>query len=62
MQILSVLTPTPELTLCNGEIAIGYAGSKITTTKAATMKIPVYFHGNETAKANATLIVKIIFV
>ena len=47
--------------LGNGRYAIAYYGDKITTTKAATVKLQVRLLGNETAKPNATLSVKVTF-
>ena len=45
--------------LGGGEYAIGYAGSVIRTTKNATVKLPVYLVGNNSAKPNATLSVSV---
>ena len=49
------------LDLGGGRYAIGYAGGLITTSKAQTVKLQVYLIGNETAKPNTTLSVKVNF-
>ena len=45
--------------LGGGEYAIGYAGSRLTTAKGGTVKLPVYLAGNESAKPNATISVSV---